>query len=38
MPGGDGGGRSTRYPMWNSTDDEAARLAKLGEFSSVPFD
>ena len=29
MPGGDGGGRATRYPMWNSTDDEGARLAKL---------
>jgi SAM-dependent methyltransferase len=23
------GGESTRYPMWNSTDDEAARLGKL---------
>jgi len=23
------GGRSTRYPMWNGTDDEAARLGKL---------
>ncbi len=29
MSGGYSGGESTRYPMWNSTDDEAARLGKL---------
>ncbi|HXQ76383.1 MAG TPA: class I SAM-dependent methyltransferase [Acidimicrobiales bacterium] len=29
MSGGYGGGHDGRYPMWNSTDDEAARLGKL---------
>lgn len=29
MSGAYGGGEPTRYPMWNSTDDEAARLGKL---------
>jgi SAM-dependent methyltransferase len=29
VSGGYSGGDSTRYPMWNSTDDEAARLGKL---------
>ena len=29
MSGAPEGGQSGRYPMWNSTDDEAARLGKL---------
>jgi SAM-dependent methyltransferase len=29
VSGGYSPGESTRYPMWNSTDDEAARLGKL---------
>lgn len=29
MSGTYGGGQDGRYPMWNSTDDEAARLGKL---------
>ncbi len=29
MSGAYGGGHDGRYPMWNSTDDEAARLGKL---------
>ncbi len=29
MSGRDPGGRPTRYPMWNGTDNEAARLGKL---------
>jgi SAM-dependent methyltransferase len=29
VSGDGGGGRSGRYPMWNSTDDEAERLGKL---------
>jgi len=29
VSGRDASGSTTRYPMWNSTDDEAARLAKL---------